>query len=80
MLCSLSIGHVLEVLTSVFCAGRELVGDWRARLSPRGRVASSPVPGWQPPQAMLKGQAPNDPVYERLVIWNVLRFAQDGTS
>ena len=29
-LCRLSIGHVLEVLTSVFCAGRELVGDWRA--------------------------------------------------
>ena len=26
-LCRLSVGHVLEVLTSVFCAGRKLVGD-----------------------------------------------------
>ena len=26
-LCRLSIGQMLEVLTSVFCAGKELVGD-----------------------------------------------------
>ena len=42
--------------------------------------ASSPVPGWQPPQARLKGQVPNGPGYERLVNWIVLRFVQDGTS
>ena len=34
-ICRLILGHVLEVLTSVFCTGRELVGDWRAGPSPR---------------------------------------------
>ena len=57
-----------------------MVTDWRAGLSPRDRLASSPVPGWQPPQSMMKGQVPNGPGYERLVSWNILRFAKDGTS
>ena len=78
-LCRLSIRHALEDLTSVFCAGRELVGDWRAGQSPRSRVDSSPVPGWQAPQAMMKVQVPNGPGYEWFVNRNVLRFAQDGT-
>ena len=64
----------MEVLTSVFYAGRDLVKDWRPGLSPRGRVASSSVPGWQPSQAMREGQVPNGPGYERLINWNVLRF------
>ena len=50
-LCRLCLGHVLVVVTSVFCAGREPVGDWRTGQSPRGKVALYPVPGWQPPQA-----------------------------
>ena len=79
-LCRLSIGNVLEVLTSVFCTGRELVGDWRAGPSPRSRVASFPVPGWQSPQAMMKVQVLNGPDYERLVNQKVLRFAKDSTS
>ena len=56
-----------------------MVGDWRAGQSPRSRVDSSPVPGWQAPQAMMKVQVPNGPGYEWFVNRNVLRFAQDGT-
>ena len=57
-----------------------MVGDWRAGLSPRGRVASSPVPGWQPPQARLKGQVPNGPGYERLVNSGCTRPAQSQSG
>ena len=57
--------------------GRELVGDWRAGQSSRNMVV---VPGWQPPQAIMKVHMPNGPGYGRLVNQNALRLAQDGTS
>ena len=55
-LCRLSIAQVLDVLTPVICAGRELVGDWRAGSSPR--LLPQSLGG---SHHKLMGQVPNGP-------------------